>query len=1070
VLYDLAKKTVKKTELEKPDLSDFDDEGVFFHHTFLPNLYKKLGEHRCPVFLLDEFDALDIQDKLPDTAAARSLFPFLRRVMEKDSRPAFIFVIGRQPDDLSVDIKSTFKASLNKEVWVLNKKDDAKKLILQAQDNNTLDFTGKAVERILEWTSCHPYLTQLLCFRIWEDAYNNDLDEVPEIDEAEVEKAVPNALEEGDNALEWLWSGLSLAEKIYATALAQLAKKGESINEDRVVDVLSSHAARLSIIETDLATQDLVKRRVLIRVEAGYRFAVELFRLWVHKRKSLDDIKDELDKTEPEADKRYVTGRAFSNLREWQNAIFYYRQALEINPRHFKARLYLGEAFLEKEEIDEAVKTLEQAYELDQNDSCSLMLRSLELQAGKRVKDKDKLAICERILNISPDNKFARNTKIDIWTKEGDNALLQDNLDAASICYQKANTPEKVDLVKILQKLVKSATDDQNQKWSDQWEKVTGLFEKLVNESDDDAAKTKWQERIELYQNKIADKLFGIGKGVFLQSQYETAIHLFREILKMKPDYFPAQLHLGKALLEHRKVEIDEAIYRLKQAYQSNQNEVYKPLAKALVAKAKLSESLGDEDEVLEICQQIRQIAPGEPAGKEVHNRIWTRRGDAFIKEENFDAASDAYQEAENNEQIERILRLSESEKKAQKYIKSKQWYQAALIYTELINLAFNEKSKATWQKARERCEEEIKLAENFNKGLRLMERMEWQKAQELFRKFVDEHANYQIDGVRVRELLNWTRKKNTPSGFRSPLQVISIKNVSNIELLCSTELRNIVGICFLNGNILTISSQEGVYMLDSRTLKQTGFTKTDNGLESSALSPDKKTFAFGMSNGTMELRQIKDGRLFHRLSIKHSEPVKNMAFSADGKTLASVGTGNSINLWELQNGSPENTIKEDSEELWDIAFSINGEILASASIDGTVRLWQVSDKTLLRTLTGHTGPVWKICFSPNGKVLASASSDKTVRLWQVHTGRLLSALKGHGRSVDCIAYSPDGTILASGSRDKTLRLWQTDDGALLHNISNFNGDVNSVAVAPDGTSIVSVSNQHLVQLWGVKK
>jgi len=435
VLADLADTVAEQAGLEPLNPDAFDDRGDFFRHTFLPRLYTVLGKNRRPVFLLDEFDVLDqvAEAELPEATAAKAFFPFLRQTMTEDPRPAFVFVIGRRAEDLSLDFTATFKASLVREIWVLDQ-ESAEALVRQADANSTLRFTDEAVERILSLTNCHPYLTQLLCQRLWERAYTlrgmaSRPTEPPLMDVPEVEAAVPDALEAGGQALVWLWNGLGPAEKIYTSALAELASEGVTISEDQVIQVLSAHAARLRTREVELAPRDLVKRRVLEEANRReYRFAVEFFRRWVRQHKALQEVKDELDRVEPMADSLHKMGRRYFNRRQWKTAIRHFRDALEVNPHHFHARLSLGEALLELGQTDEAAAELERAYKLDREEGRLPLTRALMAQAKAREEAGDEngtLTIYEQVLEISPNEQEALEASAKAYEKEGewDNAV-----------------------------------------------------------------------------------------------------------------------------------------------------------------------------------------------------------------------------------------------------------------------------------------------------------------------------------------------------------------------------------------------------------------------------------------------------------------------------------------------------------------------------------------------------------------------------------------------------------------------------------------------------------------------
>ena len=191
----------------------------------------------------------------------------------------------------------------------------------------------------------------------------------------------------------------------------------------------------------------------------------------------------------------------------------------------------------------------------------------------------------------------------------------------------------------------------------------------------------------------------------------------------------------------------------------------------------------------------------------------------------------------------------------------------------------------------------------------------------------------------------------------------------------------------------------------------------------------------------------------------EHSAPVSSIAFSPDGKTLASGSHDNTIVLWDVETRKPVGQLTGSSVAITSIAFSPDGKTLASVGYDKTIILWDVASRLPIgQPLLGHSNVVSSVAFSPDGKILASGSYDNNIVLWDMETRRSIGQLTGHSNAISSIAFSPDGKTLVSSSYDNTVVWWDIQSLRPLVRLTGLTGAVTSTAFSPNGKLLASGS------------
>lgn len=241
------------------------------------------------------------------------------------------------------------------------------------------------------------------------------------------------------------------------------------------------------------------------------------------------------------------------------------------------------------------------------------------------------------------------------------------------------------------------------------------------------------------------------------------------------------------------------------------------------------------------------------------------------------------------------------------------------------------------------------------------------------------------------------------------------------------------------------------------------------------SVSPDGRLIAYGPSDILM--RDASTGELL-RTWRGHSEYVKFLEFSPDGRLLFSADSGDQYLLWDVATGTQLDVPRNLPDAPHSAKFSPDGTKIVLVNIIGKTYLLDVIDGTKLqlanngnelnrKVFLASTTESDQIAFSPDGTLLAMAGENNTAVLWDVNSGQVVNTLRGHDDDVTSVDFSPDGLVLATGSKDRAVKLWHVPTGEELATL-DAEVTVNSVIFNPVRMLLAIVTGNDEVQFWGL--
>lgn len=1053
VLFELASTIASDLGLQLPNHADFlEDAPHYFRKQFLPEVYQKLGPNQRLVLLFDEFDVLDVRQEgqLSNQSATQAFFPYLRELMVNESQLGFVFVVGRKAGELSIEAKAAFKAARYYRISVLDA-DAAQALVRSAELDGALQFEAAAVQRILSLTSNHPYFTQLLCQLIFEREYairsaataSSTVHLNLNVTISDVESAVPKVIEAGENIFEWIWDGLPPAERVIFSAVAAGTDEQSVVSEDRLLGILQASGVRILVRELELAPKTLIEWEMLREAEGGYRFFVELMRRWVVARKPLAKVKDELDKINPLADTLYQAANGFVRRGDWNKAEDQLKQALGVNSNHLKARLLLAETYKTLKRPDDQLRELAEAYRIDE-DGCRIIYETALLECaealGRDSQNNIALQLYARVLEISPQNRTAKERRRGLLLARGEAALKANELEIARLAFVEA---EAADWTKEVEARIQQRDAEVI--------RVTAETEARATQ------RRMWIERV----------------GMSLTLVASIAIAIWIVIGQLNSVASPV------ATLTPTTVNSSNAAPPTAQVIQVTAPPTTQFVV--ITAVVPLNEFLGERATYrVAFSPDGKTLAMGGISGQILLQDISNPVGQVLAGQLDGNGSVLALAYSPNGKLLavgndKGVIKLWDVTGKVPSQIGP-----ALEKHTDRVNcLTFSADSK-------------LLLSASYDGNLRV-----WNVAdpsRENVYQYYEGHKPHAASAV-----FHPDGKLVISGGWDNLIRVWDTATGRLLGQPISGHENWITSLAIsADGKLLVSGSNDDTVRLwdftDPIQPKPIGAPiKTQFGtVESVSLSPDAQTLATAHNNGAVifwDITNRQQPQLLGAAAQGHTGTAWQVAFSPDGTLLASAGDDGLAKLWQVpvqrpvsQNNAAqqnknsvapvtltERYVLSNTAQVDGISINIAGKLLAVGT-DRGAQVYQLSDGQRISDIN-PTGSSLAVAYSPDGAHLAVADSSD-VAIFHASDGALATKLRGHSDLVQSLAWDPGkSTRLASSSADRSIRIWDIATGQTVVTITEaLRGYATALSFSPDGQYLAAASGyENDAGIWKVE-